>query len=144
MKYKFSYQKVLDFKEKEKEIAEQEFGTSKLKQIEVEEQLEGLALEKEEIFNQYDDTNRKSIWQILEVQQEIDYVNFQKKKLEQKSQQIFNELEERHQVLIEKTQQAKIWNQWKAKSAAAYHKQMDRNEQAFMDEMAVLRNARRM
>jgi flagellar protein FliJ len=144
MKYNFSYQKVLDFKEKEKEIAEQEFGTSKLKQIEVEEQLEGLAIEKEKIFNQYDDTNRKSVWQVLEVQQEIDHVNFQMKKLEQKSQQIFHEMEERHQVLVEKTQQAKIWNQWKAKSAAAFHKQMERNEQAFLDEMAVLRNERRM
>jgi flagellar protein FliJ len=144
MKYKFSYQKVLDFKEKQKEIAEQEFGTSKLRQIEVEEQLEDLALEKEKIFNQYNDMNRKPVWQILEVQHEIEHVNLQLKKLEQKSEQILHEVEERHKTLIEKTQEAKIWDQWKAKSAAAFQKQMDQKEQAFLDEMAVLRNARRI
>jgi flagellar protein FliJ len=144
MKMKFSYQKVLDFKEKEKEIAQQEFGTSKLKQMEVEEQLEGLAVEKEKIFNQYNDTNRKSVWQILEVQQEIDHVNLQMKKLEHQSQQIYHEVEQRHQVLIEKTQEAKIWNQWKAKSTAAFQKQIERKEQAFLDELSVLRSARRV
>jgi flagellar protein FliJ len=141
---KFSYQKVLDFKEKEKEIAQQEFGTSKLKQMEVEEQLEGLAVEKEKIFNQYNDTNRKPVWQILEVQQEIDHVNLQMKKLEHKSYQIYHEVEQRHQVLIEKTQEAKIWNQWKAKSTAAFQKQIERKEQAFLDELSVLRSARRV
>ncbi len=144
MKMKFTYQKVLDFKEKEKEIAQQKFGTSKLKQMEVEEELEGLVLEKDKIFNQYNDTHRKSIWKILEVQQEIDHVNLQMKKLEHKSKQISHEVEERHQVLIERTQEAKIWNQWKTKSAAAFQKQMEREEQAFLDEMALLRNARRM
>jgi flagellar FliJ protein len=53
-------------------------------------------------------------------------------------------VEQKHQVLIEKTQEAKIWNQWKAKSKQVFLKQMERQEQAMLDEMAVLRYSRRI
>jgi flagellar protein FliJ len=144
MKFDFSYQKVLDFKEKEKDMAKQEFGSIKHKQMELQEKLDGLDLVEEQIFNQYNDVDHKTVWEILEFQQEIDHVNRQKKQLEIQTQQLHHEAEHKHKVLIEKTQEAKIWNQWKSKSMAAFQKQMDLQEQAMLDEMAVLRHSRRI
>jgi flagellar FliJ protein len=144
MKFNFSFQKVLDFKEKEKEIAHQDYGNVKLQQSKLEEQLEGLEIVKDEVFNQYNQVDRKTVWEILEVQKEIDHVNQQMKKLENQSQLLHDEVEQKHQLLIEKTQEAKMWNQWKAKSKDAFQKQMDRQEQAMLDEMAILRYSRRV
>ncbi|MEH7307818.1 flagellar export protein FliJ [Neobacillus drentensis] len=144
MKFNFSFQKVLDFKEKEKEIAHQEYGTVKLQQTQLEEQLEGLEWIKNEVFNQYNQVHRKTVWEIQEFQKEIDQVNEQMKKLENQSQLIHQEVEQKHKLLIEKTQEAKMWNQWKAKSKEAFQKQMDRQEQAMLDEMAILRYSRRV
>lgn len=144
MTFTFSFQKVLDFKEKEKEFAEQEYGTVKLAQIELEEQMEELEQEKKNMFNQYNEVNRKTVSQILHVHQEMEHVNRKMKKLTTQSQQIHQQLEEKHSVLIEKMQEAKMWNQWKAKSKAAFQKQLDQKEQAVLDEMAVLRYSRRV
>ena len=144
MKFNFSFQKVLDFKENEKEIAHQEYGTVKLQQTQIEEQIEGLEMVKDEIFNQYNQVHRKTVWEILEVQQEIEHVNLKMKQLENQSQIILKKVEEKHQLLIEKSQEAKMWNQWKAKSKEAFQKQMDRKEQAMLDEMAILRYSRRI
>jgi flagellar protein FliJ len=144
MKFNFSFQKVLDFKENEKEIAHQEYGTVKLQQTQIEEQIEGLEMVKDEIFNQYNQVHRKTVWEILEVQKEIEHVNLKMKQLENQSQIIHKKVEEKHQLLIEKSQEAKMWNQWKAKSKEAFQKQMDRKEQAMLDEMAILRYSRRI
>jgi flagellar FliJ protein len=60
------------------------------------------------------------------------------------SQQIYQEVEQKHQVLIERLQEAKMWNQWKTKSKDVFQKQLERKEQALLDEMAVLRYSRRV
>lgn len=143
MKFQFSFQKVLDFKEKEKEVAEQEYGTIKLQQIELEEQIEDLESEKDQAFNLYDDVHKKSILEILDAQKNIEYVNRQIKQLEFKSQQIHQEVELKYQVLIEKTQETKMWNKWKDKSKEIFQKEMLQKEQAMLDEMAVLRYTRK-
>ncbi|MCL6570294.1 MAG: flagellar FliJ family protein [Bacillus sp. (in: Bacteria)] len=144
MKFKFSFQKVLDVKENEQEIAKQEYGTTKLRQLELQEEIDGLELVKEQVFNQYNDVHKKTVWEILEVQQDIEHVSRRMKGLENQSQQIYQEVEQKHQILIEKTQEAKMWNQWKTKSKDAFQKQVDRTEQAMLDEMAVLRYSRRI
>jgi flagellar FliJ protein len=144
MKFDFSFQKVLDVKEKEKEIAEQEYGTIKLRQLELEDQMDGLESEKEKAFDLYNHVNRKTVWELLEVQNEIEHVNLKMEQLKHQSQRIQQEVEQKHQVLIEKAQEAKMWNQWKAKSKAVFLKQMERQEQAMLDEMAVLRYSRRI
>lgn len=144
MKFDFSYQKVLDFKEKEKDMAQQEFGSIKIKQMELQEKLDGLDVIEEQVFNQYNNVDQKTVWEILEFQQEIDHVNRQKKQLEFQSQKLHQEVEHKHKMLIEKTQEAKMWNQWKSKSMAAFQKQMTQQEQAMLDEMAVLRHSRRI
>jgi flagellar FliJ protein len=143
MKYKFTFQKVLDFKEKEKEAAEQEFGSLKLQQLELEEQIEELGSNKEKAFNQYNDVNRKTVMELLEIQQGIEHLNSQMKRLENQSNTLYQKVEEKQKILIEKTQEAKIWTHWKDKSKAAFQKQMDLKEQAMLDEMAVLRYSRR-
>jgi flagellar FliJ protein len=144
MKFKFSFQKVLDVKENEQEIAKQEYGTTKLRQLELQEEIDGLELVKEQVFNQYNDVHKKTVWEILEVQQDIEHVSRRMRGLENQSQQIYQEVEQKHQILIEKTQEAKMWNQWKTKSKDAFQKQVDRTEQAMLDEMAVLRYSRRI
>jgi flagellar protein FliJ len=143
MKFQFSFQKVLDFKEKEKEVAEQEYGTIKLQQLELEEQMEDLESEKDQAFNLYDNVHKKSIMEIIDAQKNIEYVNRQIKQLEYKSQQIHQEVEQKYQELIEKTQETKMWNKWKDKSKDIFHKEMLQKEQAMLDEMAVLRYTRK-
>jgi flagellar FliJ protein len=143
MKFQFSFQKVLDFKEKEKEVAEQEYGTVKLQQLELEEQIEDLVSEKDQAFNLYDNVHKKSIMEIIDAQKNIEYVNHQIKQLEYKSQQIHQEVEQKYQELIEKTQETKMWNKWKDKSKDIFHKEMLLKEQAMLDEMAVLRYTRK-
>jgi flagellar FliJ protein len=144
MKFEFSFQKVLDFKEKEKEIAQQDYGTIKSQQLELQDRIENLELEQEKVFNQYNHVHQKTVWELLEVQQEIDHVNHQMKRLVHQSQQIYQEVEQKHQVLIERLQEAKMWNQWKTKSKDVFQKQLERKEQALLDEMAVLRYSRRV
>ncbi|WML31525.1 flagellar FliJ family protein [Neobacillus sp. OS1-32] len=139
MAFKFSYQKVLDFKEREKEFAKQEYGSVKLRQLELEEQLDGLAMEKDKVFNQYNDVDRKKVSDLQTIQQEMEHVNRKMKQLQAKSEEIHLEVEQKHQVLIERLQEVKMWNQWRKKSRAAFQKQMDQKEQALLDEMAVLR-----
>jgi flagellar protein FliJ len=143
MKFQFSFQKVLDFKEKEKELAEQEYGTLKLKQLELEEQIDNLETEKDQAFNLYDDVHKKSIFEIIDAQKNIEYVNRQIKQLESKSQQIHQEVEQKYQVLIEKTQESKMWHKWKDKSKEIFQQELLQKEQAMLDEMAVLRYTRK-
>jgi flagellar FliJ protein len=143
MKFTFSFQKVLDVKEKEQEIAKQEYGTSKIRQLELAEEIEGLEVVKENVFNQYNDVDKKTVKEILAFQQEIDHVSLRMKRLEDQSEQIHQEVEQKQQLLIKKNQETKMWNQWKAKSMEAFQKQLDRSEQAMLDEMAVLRYTRR-
>jgi len=142
MKFDFSFQKVLEFKEKEKEVVQQEFGEIKHKQLKLEEQIDGLEKTKEAVFNQYNDVNRKTVWEILEVQEEIKHINLRMEKLSYQQREITQEVEQKQKVLIEKTQEAKMWNQWKEKSKFAFQKQLDQKEQALLDEMAVLRYSR--
>jgi flagellar protein FliJ len=144
MKFDFSFQKGLEFKEKEKEVVQQEFGDIRLKQLELEEQIDGLEKTKEAVFNQYNDVNRKPVWEILEVQEEIKHINLRMEKLSHQKREITQAVEQKQQVLIEKTQEAKMWNQWKEKSKLAFQKQLDQKEQALLDEMAVLRYSRRV
>ncbi|MFK9090585.1 flagellar export protein FliJ [Bacillus salipaludis] len=143
MKFAFSFQKVLDVKEKEQEMAKQEYGSTKLRQLELAEQIEGLELVKENVFKQYNDIDRKTVKEILELQLEIDHISHRMKMLEDQSHQIHQEVEQKHQVLIQKNQETKMWNQWKTKSMEAFQKQLDRSEQAMLDEMAVIRYTRR-
>lgn len=143
MKFTFSFQKVLDVKEKEQEMAKQEYGTTKLRQLELAEQIEGLEQVKENVFKQYNDVDRKTVKEVLAFQQEIDHVSQRIEQLEDQSQQIHQEVEQKHQVLIKKSQETKMWNQWKSKSMEAFQKQLDRSEQAMLDEMAVLRYTRK-
>ena len=143
MKFNFSFQKVLDVKEKEKEQVRSEFGDLKLRQAKIEEELEGLARAKDAIFSKYDDLNRKSISEYLEMQDEINHVNGQLGKLTLSHHQIVDAAACKQQLLIEKTQETKIWNQWKEKSRLAFQAQVDKQEQTALDEMAILRHSPR-
>ena len=144
MKFNFSFQKVLDFKENEKELAQQEYGTIKLRQMELQSNIDNLEAVQMEVFDQYNQTDRKTVWEILEVQQEIEHVNLHIQKLKSRSIEIHSEIERKQQTLIEKSQEAKMWNQWKDKSKEVYQKQQDQKEQAILDEMAVLRHSRKI
>ncbi|NMD69096.1 flagellar export protein FliJ [Bacillus sp. DNRA2] len=143
MSFVFSFQKVLDVKEKEKELAQQQFGSAKHKQMELEQKMKGLEFEKNEAFHQYDHVNRKTVMEIMEFQQEIDHVNQQLKQLAIQSHLVEQEVERHQQILIEKSKEAKMWNQWKAKSKDAFEKVINQKEQAMLDEMAVIRHSRR-
>lgn len=143
MSYVFSFQKVLDVKEKEKEIAEQQFGSVKHKQMVLQQKMAGLELEKNKAFHQYDNVNRKTVMEIMEFQLEIDHVNQQLRQLAIQSQLIEQEVEKHQRILIEKSKETKMWNQWKSKSKEAFEKVMNQKEQAMLDEMAVIRHSKK-
>ncbi|WEG11233.1 flagellar export protein FliJ [Pullulanibacillus sp. KACC 23026] len=143
MTYHFTFQKVLDLKENEKEAAKQELGHVKRKQLELGEQLAEVDVHIEEALHQYNQVDRKTVMELLEIQEGIDYFNRQMNQLKTESKKLDHEVEEKQLVLIGKTQEAKTWNQWKEKSKAAFIKQMEQKEQAVLDEMAVLRYTRR-
>lgn len=144
MKYKFAFQKVLDVKEKEKEVAKEEFGSSKQRQMELDRKLAGLESEKDKIYHQFNQVNRKAVWEILEVHEELQHVDQQVKRLTQQSEQLHLEVEHKQIVLFEKTKEAKVWNLWKDKSKKEFIKQQERIEQAMLDEMAILRYSRKV
>lgn len=144
MSFVFTFQKVLDVKEKEVEIAQQEYGSIKQQQTQLEKQMKQLEDSKDHVFNQYNDVDRKTVWEILEFQQEIDHVNRQMKQLTFKKQEVHQQVEKHQQELIEKSKEAKIWNQWKAKSKETFEQLVNQKEQAMLDEMAVLRHSRRL
>ena len=144
MKFKFSFQKVLDFKEKEKELAEHEFGQIKSRANELQEQIDGLEQVQEKAYDQYNDVDRKTVWEMLEFQQGIEYLNHKMKRLEHQSKQVHLEVEQKQQIFIEKNQEAKAWNRWKSKSQLAFQLQMQQKEQAALDEMAVIRYSSKM
>ena len=144
MKYKFAFQKVLDVKEKEKDVAKEEFGSSKQRQIELDRQLAGLESEKDKIYHQFDHVNRKTVWEILEVHDELQHVNRQVKQLTHQSEQLHLEVEHKQTVLFEKMKEAKVWNLWRDKSKKEFIKQQEKIEQAMLDEMAILRYSRKV
>lgn len=144
MKFQFTFQKVLDFKDKEKELAEQEFGQIKSRAMELQIQIDDLKQVKEQAFNQYNDVHRRTVWEIIEFQQGIEYLNSKMRRLEHQTQQVYQEVEQKQQMLIEKTQESKMWNQWKSKSQKVFQKQMEQKEQAMFDEMAVIRYSRKV
>jgi flagellar protein FliJ len=143
MKFNFPFQKVLEVKEREKELAQLEYGTLKRRQLELDEQIEGLELAKDKVFDQFNEVHQKTVWEILEVHEDIKYVNLQKERLERQSLQLIQEVEQKQQVLVEKSKEAKIWNKWKEKSIETFEKQLVQKEQAILDEMAVLQYFRR-
>ncbi|MDF2557293.1 MAG: flagellar FliJ protein [Bacillales bacterium] len=144
MKFQFTFQKVLDFKEKEKELAEQEFGQIKTRALELQEQIDGLEIVQENAYKQYNDVDRKTVWEMLEFQQGIEYINHKMKLLEDQSKKVHLEVEQKHQILIEKNQETKVWNRWKSKSLVAFQLQMQQKEQAMLDELAVTRYLNKM
>jgi flagellar protein FliJ len=144
MNYRFPYQKVLEYKEKQQDLAEQEFGVVKQKQFELEQELEGLQSREQGIFDEYNQVHQKKVADILEIQAGIKHVHHIKRQLEHKTVEVHKELEAKQQVLLERSQEAKIWNKWKAKSRASFIKEMDQKEQAMLDEMAVIRYSRKI
>lgn len=144
MKFHFVFQKVLDVKEKEKGQAQQEFGIIQRRQTELQEQISHLQSRKETLFNQFNDVHQKRIMEILQVQQEIEHFDQRIRYLSDECHLVNQEVEQKQQILLDKAKEEKIWKQWKNKSCDAYQKQLERREQAILDEMAVLHYARKM
>lgn len=143
MRFEFSFQKLLEVKEKEKELAQQEYGAAKNRQLELQDQLKGLEASKEKVLDIYNHVHRKTVSEILEAQQEIAHVDLQLKRVSEETNQMFQKVSEKQLILIEKTKEAKIWDQWKEKSRDHFIKQLAQKEQAMLDEVAVINYARR-
>jgi flagellar protein FliJ len=144
MKFHFVFQKVLDVKEKEKEQARQEFGSIQRRQTELQEQIDELQWQKEILLNQYNHVHQKTIMEILQVQQDIEHFDQRIHSLSYQCNLIDQEVEQKQQILLDKAKEEKIWSQWKVKSFHAFQKELERREQAMLDEMAVLRYSRKM
>lgn len=144
MNYQFSFQRILDFKEKEKEQVQQVFSELKQRETSLQDQLVDLEQVKAAAFHRYNHVDSKSIAEILEVNEEIKYINERIEQLNFQKRRLHHEMTNKHQQLVEKSQEVKMWNGWKDKSKAAFLERMAQKEQASLDEMAVLRYSRKI
>lgn len=144
MNYKFSFQRILDFKEKEKDQVQQVYSELKQRELSLQDQLDDLEKGKAAAFHRYNHVDSKSIAEILEVNEEIKYINERIEQLNFQKRRIDHEMTNKQQQLIEKSQEVKMWNGWKEKSKAAFIEQMAQKEQAALDEMAILRYSRKI
>ncbi|HJV45273.1 MAG TPA: flagellar export protein FliJ [Bacillota bacterium] len=144
MKFHFSFQKVLDVKEKEKEQAQLEFGVIKRAQTELQEKIDRLHALKESYLVEYNHVHQKTVLEILQIQEHINEVDRYTRQLTLQCNQLDREIDTKQQVLVDRAKEEKVWQQLKNKSFDSFQKQMEQKEQAILDEMAVLRFSRPM
>ncbi|HJV47265.1 MAG TPA: flagellar export protein FliJ, partial [Bacillota bacterium] len=143
-KFHFSFQKVLDVKEKEKEQAQLEFGVVKRAQTELLEKIDRLHALKESYLTEYNHVHQKTVLEILQIQEHINEVERHIRQLTLQCNQLDQEVDTKQQVLVDRAKEEKVWQQLKKKSFDSFQKQMEQKEQAILDEMAVLRFSRPM
>jgi flagellar protein FliJ len=144
MKFQFTFQKVLDVKQREKEQAQEEFGTIKHRQAELQEKIDQLHQLKGTYLSQYNHVHQKTVLEIMQIQEHVDHIDRQIHHLSIQCNELTEEVDFKQQVLMDKAKEEKMWQQWKTRSFDSFQKQMEQKEQAMLDEMAVLRYSRPM
>lgn len=140
MSYQFPLQRVLDFKEKEKQQAQQDYGISLQKQQDVEQQIYQLYQKKEQAEMQLHQWNRgyKAL-ELVEYHRYIEFMNQQILNLQKHLKRAQKEVDKKQQILMEKSKDEKVWYEWKSRLTEQDRLTQQKREQDMLDEMANIR-----
>lgn len=140
MSYRFPLQRVLDVKEKEKQQAQQELGSSLKKQQDTEEQMFLLSQKRERVQASMLQPNKGcKASQLHEHQRYISFLDQQMLQLKTHLQQTKIEVEQKQGILIEKSKEERVWQSWKQELFVRYQQEASKQEQEMLDEMASIR-----
>jgi flagellar protein FliJ len=140
MSFHYSFQKILDMKEKEKEQAEMSYSKS-MQTLQVEQKrLSTLQQTKEEMERRMT-RNEESI-SLSELKDSYQYLHHLQKLVLQAHHttiQAEKEVEHKQEILTEKAMDEKVWSKLKDKSYVRYIETMKATEQKELDEIAIAR-----
>jgi flagellar protein FliJ len=140
MSYQFPLQRILDYKEKEKQQAQQEFGLSLQKKEDVEQEILRLVQKKEQVESQlYQPDRGYKAMELVECQRYIDRINDQVSSLQRHLRRAQKDVEKKQQLLMEKSKDEKIWNEWKTRLIEQDRQSRHKQEQDMLDELASIR-----
>ncbi|MFV9509858.1 flagellar export protein FliJ [Tepidibacillus sp. LV47] len=141
-KFQFHLQKVIDIKEKNRELVEWSY-TKILNDLQKEEKkLADLFSDKQQIEKQLSDEQKKGIT-IIKLQQVYDYLAFLRSQINQQKEMIKkqeHQLQEKKDELKEAKIEEKIWHHYKDKRLQEYLLESKRDEQKQIDELATYRS----
>jgi len=140
MSYRFPLQRVLDVKEKEKQQAQQELGSSLKKQHDAEEQMSMLSEKREAVQHRMLQPNKGcKASHLHEHQRYISHLDQQIVQLQGYLQETRIEVEQKQGILIEKSKEERVWQTWKQELFIRYQQEASKQEQEMLDEMASIR-----
>lgn len=145
MRFQFPLQRVLDVKEKEKQQAQQELGTSLKKQHEAETNMMLLNQKREDV--QASMLQQNSGWKasrLHEYQNYITYLDQQMVSLQSTLVQTKIEVEKKQGILVEKSKEERVWQGWKQELFQRHQQEVLKKEQEMLDEMASVRYFRQL
>lgn len=144
MTYRFPLQRVLDVKEKEKQQAQQDLGVSLKKQHDVEEKMTALSEKRTTIQEHMIQQSRgcKAL-ELHDQQRYITHLDRQIVLLQNNLLQTKKEVEKNQGVLMEKSKEEKIWQEWKQEMFTRHQQVALKQEQEMLDEMASIRYFRK-
>lgn len=145
MRFRYSYQKIVDLKENEKTQAEWILTSAVGKLREEEKSLHCLRTEKEELHDRLNRTAevRTTASQLMSYQS---YINHLDQKIELKSADVRHaerNVVQKQQLLASRTMEEKVWNQAREKAYQQHRMLLMKKEQETLDEMAVSRHKKR-
>lgn len=140
MTFKFPLQRVLDVKEKQKQQARQELGTSLKKQQEAEEQMVSLNALRSTVQKRMSQINRGVKISELRAQHHyLSYLDQKIERLQKRLRQTKKEVEKKQLILMERSREEQIWQNWKQELARRHRQAVQKAEQEQLDEIASVR-----
>ena len=140
MSYRFPLQKVLDYKEKEKQQAQQELGSSLQKKQVVEQGIQQLFEKREQVEDRLFAVNKG--YKISELHQHHHYMNALNQQIMSMQGQLRRaqkDVERKQSTLMEKARDEKVWQEWKIRLIEQERQEQQKKEQEMLDEMASIR-----
>jgi flagellar protein FliJ len=141
MTFQYSYEHILNLKEKEKDQAFSELGQSLRKKERIQLELDELLKEKEERLVSWGHSNKPVYISVM--QQRSDYLEYVDKKIakiEAQLAMIESEIAIKKAAFLDKQKDEKTWSHLREKAHSDYLENQKKEEQKFLDEVAVIRH----
>lgn len=140
MSYRFPLQKVLDYKEKEKQQAQQELGSSLQKKQVVEQGIQQLYIKKEQTEDRLFSLNKGyKASELHHYHQYMNALNQQIISMQGQLKRAQKDVERKQSTLMEKARDEKVWHEWKIRLFEQDRQEQQKKEQEMLDEMASIR-----
>lgn len=139
-KFKFSYERILDLKQKEKESAQTQMSHAIKNQVRIEGKVLSISEKLEEVESLWESKQEKAL--VTDLISMANYVQALRSSLkrEQQSLQIAKiNVEKKQEDLRDKLKEENIWSSLKEKAEETYMTEMKWQEQLIQDETAVTR-----